>query len=128
MKNFKMKEQKLSSKADLRIKWKLYMMQVKKSIINIKTLSFAVPVLAAFAIMVFVVQTWPIQNQTGGQEKLVQSTPEVQQLAVATRIAKWLSEIRSDGYKARAKKRAYAQKAHHYKQYAYVRTSSLRGK
>ena len=67
-----MKEQKLSTKTDLKIKRKLYMMQLKKSILNIKTLSFAVPVLAAFVVMVFVMQPRLLENQTRENTQLVQ--------------------------------------------------------
>ncbi len=127
MKNFKLKPVQLSKSADMKIKTKLFMLQIKKNFEWLKLLRVA-PVVFVFAFMVIgVYQILDRDEELWNQDILVQ-TEQVQKTQKPSRLLSELREIRTEKYRAIARKRLYTQKAERYKQYAYVRVAWLRGK
>ena len=123
MNKFTMKQVKLSKTADLKIKVKLFILQLQKDFQWLKLLKLAIPTMALAVIATLWVSQF-INTDTTSTQNLAKTDVSSAQSGLVKQI--W--EVRGNTYKARAKKRAYTQKANHYKQYAYLRSAQLRAK
>lgn len=124
MKNFKMEPRKLSKKADLKIKMRLYMMMWKKKVSALKSLYIAAPVFA-FA---FVALVWIYQFTGNIQTPTIEPTQVAQVSSKSALSSDDIRAIKNEKYRRIAKQRVYAQKAKKYELYSHVRTNSLRKK
>ena len=125
MKNFKMETVKLSKKADIKIKSRLYMLQVKKYFLNVAHLKIIMP---AFALWICVLFAATVLAPNGSPVN-VKDAGQVAEVSTKNSFGvEEMKYVRNDKYRRIAKQRLYTQKAKKYKQYSYVRSSSLRTK
>ena len=128
MKNFKMKQVQLPKTADIKIKIRLYILQLQQGVKNIRFIQVASPIFIFGFMALGVFYTLERESTVWKDTQLVNIISDRQVSWKKSLNLKTLKQVRWDKYRAIAKKRVYTQKAQKYKQYAYVRGSQLRGK
>lgn len=117
MKKFTMKTVQLSKKADLKIKAKLYILQLKKNFRWLKAIKVAIPALALW-LMVFSMATLVQNNTTTPSNNTI---AQIETMSTQSNIIKNIDQIKARKYHNIAKKRLWNERIKHYKQYAYTR-------
>ena len=123
MKNFKMEPVKLSQKADAKIRMRLFILFIKKQFTQMWSLKIAIPALSFFLVALF-----GVYHISENSSPVGQTQTHVASVNESSFWVEEIKEIRNDKYRRIAKQRLYAQKARKYKQYSYIRSSSLRAK